>query len=62
MLVQDRDFDLEERSEMQVVTERRPTEAEWQQLSFAWRVCKHTKSNAIIIARDLRTIGVGRGR
>ena len=53
LLVQDRDFDLEERSEMQVVTERRPTEAEWQQLSFAWRVCKHTKSNGIIIARDL---------
>ena len=61
LLVQDRDFDLEERSEMQVVTERRPTEAEWQQLSFAWRVCKHTKSNGIIIARDLQTIGVGRG-
>jgi phosphoribosylaminoimidazolecarboxamide formyltransferase/IMP cyclohydrolase len=62
LLVQDRDFDLEERSEMQVVTERRPTEAEWQQLSFAWRVCKHTKSNGIIIARDLQTIGVGAGQ
>ncbi len=62
LLVQDRDFDLEERSEMQVVTERRPTEAEWQQLSFVWRVCKHTKSNAIIIARDLQTIGVGAGQ
>jgi phosphoribosylaminoimidazolecarboxamide formyltransferase/IMP cyclohydrolase len=62
LLVQDRDADLEERSEMQVVTERRPTEAEWQQLSFAWRVCKHTKSNGIIIARDLQTIGVGAGQ
>ena len=62
LLVQDRDFDLEERSEMQVVTERRPTEAEWQQLSFAWRVCKHTKSNGIIIARDLQTVGVGAGQ
>jgi phosphoribosylaminoimidazolecarboxamide formyltransferase / IMP cyclohydrolase len=47
---------------MQVVTERRPTEAEWQQLSFAWRVCKHTKSNGIIIARDLQTVGVGAGQ
>jgi phosphoribosylaminoimidazolecarboxamide formyltransferase/IMP cyclohydrolase len=62
LLVQDRDSDLEERSEMQVVTERRPTEAEWQQLAFAWRVCKHTKSNGIIISRDLQTIGVGAGQ
>ena len=62
LLVQDRDFDLEERSEMQVVTERRPSEAEWQQLMFAWRVCKHTKSNGIVIARDLQTIGVGAGQ
>src|ERR1700727_2546616 len=62
LLVQDRDYDLEERSEMQVVSERRPTEAERQQLPFAWRVCKHTKSNGIIIARDLQTIGVGAGQ
>ena len=62
LLVQDRDADLEERSEMQVVTERRPTETEWQTLSFAWRVCKHVKSNAIVIARDLATIGIGAGQ
>ncbi|MGA9858751.1 MAG: bifunctional phosphoribosylaminoimidazolecarboxamide formyltransferase/IMP cyclohydrolase [Solirubrobacteraceae bacterium] len=62
LLVQDRDYDLEERSEMQVVTERRPTEAEWQQLAFAWRVCKHTKSNGIVLARDLQTVGVGAGQ
>jgi phosphoribosylaminoimidazolecarboxamide formyltransferase/IMP cyclohydrolase len=62
LLVQDRDADLEERSEMQVVTERRPTEAEWQELSFAWRVCKHVKSNAIVISRDLATIGIGAGQ
>jgi phosphoribosylaminoimidazolecarboxamide formyltransferase / IMP cyclohydrolase len=62
LLVQDRDFDLEERSEMQVVTERRPTEAEWQQLSFAWKVCKHVKSNGIVIVRDLETIGIGAGQ
>ncbi|MHB1568507.1 MAG: bifunctional phosphoribosylaminoimidazolecarboxamide formyltransferase/IMP cyclohydrolase [Solirubrobacteraceae bacterium] len=62
LLVQDRDYDLEERGEMQVVSERRPTEAEWQQLSFAWKVCKHVKSNAIVIARDLETIGVGAGQ
>ncbi|HEX4011367.1 MAG TPA: bifunctional phosphoribosylaminoimidazolecarboxamide formyltransferase/IMP cyclohydrolase, partial [Solirubrobacteraceae bacterium] len=62
LLVQDRDFDLEERSEMQVVTERRPTEAEWQQLSFAWKVCKHVKSNGVVIVRDLETIGIGAGQ
>jgi phosphoribosylaminoimidazolecarboxamide formyltransferase/IMP cyclohydrolase len=62
VLVQDRDWDLEERTEMQVVTERRPTEAEWSELLFAWRVCKHVRSNAIVIARDLATIGIGAGQ
>ena len=62
LLVQDRDFDIEDRGEMQVVTERRPTEAEWQELSFAWKVCKHVKSNGIVISRDLQTIGIGAGQ
>jgi phosphoribosylaminoimidazolecarboxamide formyltransferase/IMP cyclohydrolase len=62
VLVQDRDWDLEERTEMQVVTERRPTEAEWSELLFAWRVCKHVRSNAIVIARDLATLGIGAGQ
>ncbi|HWE10648.1 MAG TPA: bifunctional phosphoribosylaminoimidazolecarboxamide formyltransferase/IMP cyclohydrolase [Solirubrobacteraceae bacterium] len=62
LLVQDRDFDIEERGEMQVVTERRPTEAEWQELSFAWKVCKHVKSNGIVISRNLETIGIGAGQ
>ena len=62
MLVQDRDIDLEERSEMQVVTERRPTDAEWQELSFAWKVCKHVRSNAIVFSRELATIGIGAGQ
>jgi phosphoribosylaminoimidazolecarboxamide formyltransferase/IMP cyclohydrolase len=62
LLVQDRDSDLEERSEMQVVTERRPSEQEWQELSFAWRVCKHVKSNGVVITRGLQTIGIGAGQ
>jgi phosphoribosylaminoimidazolecarboxamide formyltransferase/IMP cyclohydrolase len=62
MLVQDRDADLEDRSEMQVVSNRRPTEAEWSELSFAWRVAKHVRSNAIVLSRDLRTIGIGAGQ
>ncbi len=62
MLIQDRDSGLEERGQMQVVTERPPTEAEWQELSFAWRVGKHVRSNAIVFARGLATVGVGAGQ
>jgi phosphoribosylaminoimidazolecarboxamide formyltransferase/IMP cyclohydrolase len=62
ILVQDRDIDLEERSMMNVVTERAPTESEWGDLLFAWKLCKHVRSNAIVIARDLATIGVGAGQ
>ncbi len=62
MLVQDRDIDLEDRDEMHVVSERRPTEAEWQELLFSWKVCKHVRSNAIVLTRDLTTVGVGAGQ
>ncbi len=62
MLVQDRDADLEERAEMQVVSQRRPTETEWSELSFAWKVSKHVRSNAIVLARDLATAGIGAGQ
>ena len=62
MLVQDRDAESEGRSQMKVVTKRAPTEAEWGDLLFAWRVAKHVKSNAIVLARDLVTVGVGAGQ
>ncbi len=62
MLVQDRDSEAEGRDSMQVVTSRHPTEAEWGDLLFAWRVAKHVKSNAIVFARDLMTVGVGAGQ
>ena len=62
MLLQDRDEALELRDEMEVVTERRPTEAEWGDLLFAWRVCKHVRSNAIVLAHDLATVGIGAGQ
>jgi phosphoribosylaminoimidazolecarboxamide formyltransferase / IMP cyclohydrolase len=62
MLVQDRDFDLEERAEMQVVSKRVPTEAEWGELQFAWKVCKHVRSNAVVFSRDLATVGIGAGQ
>jgi phosphoribosylaminoimidazolecarboxamide formyltransferase/IMP cyclohydrolase len=62
LLVQDRDLDLEDRSEMRVVTERRPTEPEWSEMLFAWKVCKHVRSNAIVLAKDLATAGIGAGQ
>jgi phosphoribosylaminoimidazolecarboxamide formyltransferase / IMP cyclohydrolase len=62
MLVQDRDADLEERADMQIVSQRRPSEAEWSELLFAWKVCKHVRSNAIVLGRDLATIGIGAGQ
>ncbi|MEA2496670.1 MAG: phosphoribosylaminoimidazolecarboxamide formyltransferase / cyclohydrolase [Thermoleophilaceae bacterium] len=62
MLVQDRDVDLELRDEMQVVTDRKPTEEEWGELLFSWKVCKHVRSNAIVFARDLGTVGIGAGQ
>ena len=62
MLVQDRDYGFQEREEMQVVSERKPTEEEWQNLLFSWRVCKHVRSNAIVLARGLATVGIGAGQ
>jgi phosphoribosylaminoimidazolecarboxamide formyltransferase / IMP cyclohydrolase len=62
MLVQDRDSDLEDRADMQVVSERRPTEPEWSEMLFAWKVCKHVRSNAIVLSKDLATIGIGAGQ
>ena len=62
LLVQDRDLDLEDRSAMEVVTERKPTEREWGEMLFAWKVCKHVRSNAIVLTKDLATIGIGAGQ
>ena len=62
LLVQDRDIDLEDRSAMEVVTERKPTEREWGEMLFAWKVCKHVRSNAIVIASDLASVGIGAGQ
>ncbi len=45
-----------------VVTKRSPTEQEWHDIRFAWTICKHTKSNAIVLAKDKVTIGIGVGQ
>jgi phosphoribosylaminoimidazolecarboxamide formyltransferase / IMP cyclohydrolase len=62
LLVQDRDTGLELREEMRVVTERKPSEEEWGELLFAMRVCKHVRSNAIVLAAGLGTAGIGAGQ
>jgi phosphoribosylaminoimidazolecarboxamide formyltransferase/IMP cyclohydrolase len=61
LLVQDPDSDIEDREGWQVVCGS-PDERQWGDLVFAWRVCKHVSSNAIVLAKDLATIGVGAGQ
>ncbi len=62
LLVQDRDLGSVGASDLKMVTKRKPTAAEVQDLLFAWKVAKFVKSNAIIYAKDLQTIGVGAGQ
>ena len=61
LLVQDLDLPLLG-GELKTVTRRAPTEQEMEQLLFAWRVVKHVKSNAIVLAKDSSTVGVGPGQ
>ena len=61
LLVQERDGDIDDREGMEVVSGA-PSEMVWGDLLFAWRVCKHVSSNAIVLARDLQTIGIGGGQ
>jgi phosphoribosylaminoimidazolecarboxamide formyltransferase/IMP cyclohydrolase len=62
LMLQDRDSDFQERGDMEVVTQRKPTDEEWGQLLFAWKAVRHVRSNAIVIARDLGTVGIGAGQ
>lgn len=62
MLLQDADTGTVNVTDLRTVTRRPPTSAELTDLLFAWRVCKHVKSNAIVYARDGQTIGVGAGQ
>jgi len=62
ILLQDADVRQIEESELKVVSKRPPTVEEKRALLFAWRVCKHVKSNAILYARDGQTVGVGAGQ
>jgi phosphoribosylaminoimidazolecarboxamide formyltransferase/IMP cyclohydrolase len=62
ILVQDADVRPLQESDLKVVTKRPPTAEEKRALLFAWKVCKHVKSNAILYSRDGQTVGVGAGQ
>lgn len=62
ILVQEPDMHLLKKEEVKVVTKREPTDEELQSLLFAWNVCKHVKSNAIVFVKGQETIGIGAGQ
>ena len=62
LLLQDADNARITAKDLKIVTARKPTDAEIESLLFAWRVCKHVKSNAIVYARNGQTLGVGAGQ
>ena len=62
LLVQSADARMVERKDLRVATRRQPSEVEWRDLLFAWRVAKFVKSNAIVFCRDGATVGVGAGQ
>ena len=62
LLIQDRDGDPEPREIMEVVTKAQPSEQQWDDMLFAWTVCRRVRSNAIVIAKDGATLGIGAGQ
>lgn len=62
VLIQNKDIGSVDEGSVEVVTDRAPTEEELQNLLFAWKAVKHVKSNAIVLAKDNQTIGVGAGQ
>jgi len=62
LLVQEKDNSMIENSSLKLVTSRTYTEKEFEDMKFAWVICKHTKSNAIIYVKDKKTVGVGAGQ
>src|SRR5262249_51581929 len=62
MLLQDADVRRLRKEDLKVVSKRQPTDEELRAMLFAWKVCKHVKSNAIVYARSGQTVGVGAGQ
>jgi len=62
VVIQEKDlFDLD-KDKLKVVTKKKPTQKQWQDMLFGWKVVKHVKSNAIVFAKNLQTVGVGMGQ
>jgi len=62
LLLQEKDNEIEELKNFKCVTKRKPTKKELKELSFAWKVAKHVRSNAIVLAKNNATIGIGAGQ
>ena len=62
LLVQDRDIITETREQMRPLSILAPSEEQWESMLFAWRICRHVRSNAIVIAAGRATIGIGAGQ
>jgi phosphoribosylaminoimidazolecarboxamide formyltransferase / IMP cyclohydrolase len=62
LLIQDRDGDPEPRELMEAVTKTQPSEQQWQDMLFGWTVVRRVRSNAIVIAKDGATLGIGAGQ
>jgi phosphoribosylaminoimidazolecarboxamide formyltransferase / IMP cyclohydrolase len=62
LLVQEEDYYTLDHAELRVVTKREPSAEEWKALKLGWKVVKHVKSNAIVVANDEMTIGIGAGQ
>jgi len=62
LMIQDKDHSTLENDKLKLVTKRKYTEEEYKNIKFAWAVCKHTKSNAIVYVKDKKAVGVGAGQ
>ncbi|MGI8462128.1 MAG: bifunctional phosphoribosylaminoimidazolecarboxamide formyltransferase/IMP cyclohydrolase [Solirubrobacterales bacterium] len=62
LLVQDSDRVTESREEMETATKAEPSDQQWSDLLFAWKVCRHVRSNAIVLAKEGATLGIGAGQ
>ncbi|MDE0314159.1 MAG: bifunctional phosphoribosylaminoimidazolecarboxamide formyltransferase/IMP cyclohydrolase [Candidatus Poribacteria bacterium] len=62
VLVQEQDMHNIKKGDLQFVTKRKPTDNEIESLLFAWKACKHVKSNCILLAQDTQTVGIGAGQ
>lgn len=62
LLIQDADLSLYEKEDLEIVTNTTPSEILMSDLKFAWKMVKHTKSNGIVLAKDMQSIGIGSGQ